>query len=330
LIRSTNSKSCKLAIVTLCLLFASATFGAPPHDPGIVKYVDKALDTMERHSIMRNVIDWREFREITFQSANELNDLSDAHATIADALLRLGDRHSRLILPDRAKAMNRDNDSSGELRAWTPVSGRLVDRRIGLITVPAFGGLNVHRMSRYVDEMHDAIKRIDSDDVCAWIVDIRDNPGGNVAPMLAGIGPILGSGQAGGGIRADGTRSFRRVERGRAGKAGPSGRPYRLKNRNPPVAVLIGHNTASSGEATALSFIGRERTMTFGEPTAGLTTGNKGFKLKDGAILNLAASVMTDRTGRHYGGVIQPQVAASNDEIITVAVNWLNSTGPCR
>ena len=79
-------------------------------------------------------------------------------------------------------------------------------------------------MSRYVDEMHDVIKSIDSNEVCAWIVDVRDNTGGNVFPMLAGIGPILGSGAAGGGVRADGTTYFRRVENGRSGlgRAEPS------------------------------------------------------------------------------------------------------------
>jgi carboxyl-terminal processing protease len=312
------------------LISASAAIGAPPHDPKIVKYVDKALDIMERNSIMRNLIEWEEFREITFERASELNNMSDAHATIRDAVMRLGDNHSRLILPDRAAARKKLDDSSGGPPAWTPVAGQLVDQRIGLITVPAFVGSNTHRMTRYVDEMHDVIKSIDSDEVCAWIVDVRNNPGGNVFPMLAGVGPILGSGTAGGGVRADGTTYFRSVENGHSGKAGPSRRSYRLRNKNPPVAVLIGHKTASSGEAVALSFIGRKDTLTFGEPTEGLTTGNRGFNLKDGAVLNLTVSVMTDRIGRSYGGSIQPQVAASNDEILGVAVGWLSSMGPCR
>jgi len=329
-IRSTILNLCKLAFVTFCLFSASAAFEVPPHDPKIVKYVDKALDIMERNSIMRNVIYWEEFREITFERASELNDISDAHATIRDAVMRLGDNHSRLILPDRAAARKKLDESSGGPPAWTPVSGRLVDQRIGLITVPAFVGINTNRMKRYVDEMHGVMKSIDTDEVCAWIVDIRENTGGNVFPMLSGIGPILGSGTAGGGVRADGTTYFRSVENGRSGQAGPSRRSYRLKNRNPPVAVLIGRKTASSGEAIALSFIGREETMTFGEPTAGLTTGNRGFNLKDGAVLNLTVSVMFDRIGRRYGGSIQPQVAASNDEIIGVAVGWLSSMGTCR
>ena len=71
MIRSTISNLCKLAFVTFCLFPTSAAIGATPHDPKIVKYVDKALDIMERHSIMRNVIDWEKFREITFERASE-------------------------------------------------------------------------------------------------------------------------------------------------------------------------------------------------------------------------------------------------------------------
>jgi C-terminal processing protease CtpA/Prc len=329
-IRSTTFNFCKLALVTFYLSSASAAFGAPPHDPKMVKYVDKALDIMERNSIMRNLIEWEEFREITFERASELNDMSDAHVSIRDAVMRLGDNHSRLILPDRAAARKKLDDSSGGPPPWTPVSGRLLDQHIGLITVPAFSGINTKRMQLYVDEMHAVMKSIDSDEVCAWIVDVRANSGGNVFPMLSGIGPILGSGTAGGGVNANGSTFYLSVENGRSGKAGPSGRSYRLKNRKPPVAVLIGHKTASSGEAIALSFIGREETLTFGEPTAGFTTGNRGFNLSDGAVLNLTVSVMSDRIGRRYGGSIQPQVAASNDEIMSAAAGWLNSLGACR
>ena len=256
--------------------------------------------------------------------------MSDAHASIRDAVMRLGDNHSRLFLPERAAASKELDDSSGGPPPWTPVSGRLVNQHIALITVPAFSGNNTKRMQLYVDEMHAVMKSIDSDEVCAWIVDLRENRGGNVFPMMSGIGPILGSGTAGGGVHADGSTYYRSVKNGRSGKAGPSGRSYRLKNRKPPVAVLIGHKTTSSGEAIALSFIGREETLTFGEPTAGLTTGNRGFNLSDGAVLNLTVSVMSDRIGRRYGGSIQPQVAASNDEIMSAAVGWLNSMGACR
>jgi carboxyl-terminal processing protease len=321
---------CKLTLAAVSLFLASGAFAASSQDPKLVKYVNDALDIMEKHSIYRNLIYWEEFREIVFENTNELTELSDAHAAVDDALVRLGDRQGQLYLPDEADAIENDGVSSNRLPAWTQVSQELIDEQIGLITVPAIEGINERRMSQYIDEMQAAIKSIDSDDVCAWIVDLRDNTGGNALPMLTGIAPILGSGVIGGGIRADRTTFTRRVENGRIGRAEPSGRPYKLKNPYPPVAVLIGSKTSGAGEATAIAFIGREVTRTFGEPTAGLTTGFRPFRMEDDSVLVLSGSLMTDRLNRPYFGRIQPQVAATSDEIIDIAVEWLGNTGHCQ
>lgn len=83
-------------------------------------------------------------------------------------------------------------------------------------------------------------------------------------------------------------------------------KPYHLKNENNRIAVLIGPYTASSGEATAISFIGKTNVKTFGTPSAGLTSANDGFKLSDGKMLLLASSYEMDRTGKNYTGKIEP------------------------
>ncbi|ATP55628.1 hypothetical protein CPT03_03665 [Pedobacter ginsengisoli] len=41
--------------------------------------------------------------------------------------------------------------------------------------------------------------------------------------------------------------------------------PYKIKNKNTKIAVLIGPRTSSSGEMTAISFIGKKTTRLFGE-----------------------------------------------------------------
>ncbi len=156
-------------------------------------------------------------------------------------------------------------------------------------------------------------------------------------PMLAGIGPVLGEGDAGGGRAVDGTTVMRSYAAGRSGKAAISGDAYELLSPSPPVAVLLGPNTASSGEAVALAFIGRPNTRTFGAPTAGYTTGNVPILLGDGAVLNLAVTTMMDRNGNAYDGPITPDVsvavgASANSETDTPvqrAIAWLESTESC-
>src|SRR5205814_1331129 len=73
--------------------------------------------------------------------------------------------------------------------------------------------------------------------------------------------------------------------------------------------------TGSSGEAVAISFIGRPRTRSFGLPTAGLTTANRTIALPDSAMIVLTTSVEADRNGKRYGDALVP------DELIPAAAN---------
>ena len=114
--------------------------------------------------------------------------------------------------------------------------------------------------------------------------------------------------------------------------------PYMLERNQPPVAVLIGSQTASSGEAIAVSFRGREQTRFFGEATAGLSTANKGFSLSDGARIVLTTATFADRTGKLYGGPIQPdegvlsespEPPVGEDPVVETATGWLQKQTAC-
>jgi C-terminal processing protease CtpA/Prc len=203
--------------------------------------------------------------------------------------------------------------------------------------VPKFTGSNAERMTAYADELQAAIKGLDADNVCGWIVDLRQNSGGNVFAMLAGVGPILGEGDAGGGMAVDESEVMRTYDSGRSGRATISGEAYELLNPSPPVAILIGPNTASSGEAVALAFIGRPNTKTFGQKTAGYTTGNVPIPLSDGALLNLAVTTMMDRNRNVYKGPITPDVTVTSesdggfetDLVVAAAAEWLKTNKDC-
>jgi C-terminal processing protease CtpA/Prc len=96
------------------------------------------------------------------------------------------------------------------------------------------------------------------------------------------------------------------------------------------VAVLYGPRTASSGEAVAISLIGRPRTRSFGLPTAGLSTSNSVMVLPDGAMILLTTEVEADRTGKRYGEKLTPDEmipapasGATDDPQVDRAVAWL-------
>jgi hypothetical protein len=291
-------------------------------------YLGATLDLMEQHSIRRDIIDWRELRRATGILASGSVTTEDTYAALEVAIRLLGDYHSHFYRPDEAEALANDGVDSAALGAWMAPSGELLESNIGYVSVPAFNGVSAERTTKFADELQAVIARLDTSRICGWMVDLRGNIGGNVFPMLAGLGPLLGNGEAGGGIMADGNVIPRTYADGRSGSASVSQPPYHLLNPNPPIAVLIGNGTASSGEATALAFIGRPNTRTFGQASAGATTGNSPFFLSDGAILNLAITRMIDRNGDVYDGKIEPD-ARTDSEDPDVAVDgarkWLIS-----
>jgi len=160
-----------------------------------------------------------------------------------------------------------------------------------------------------------------------WVVDLRSNGGGNMYPMIVGLGPLIGDGIAGYFVSPKNTRPWRYIKGSSARVKIQS--PYLLKNPTAKIAVLIGPNTASSGEMTALSFIGKHNVKLFGQPTSGYTTGNDGFKLSDGAYLYLAVTYTADRNKKKYLGKIDPDIlvesmeTGNDDTTIETAKKWL-------
>ncbi|MCY7355905.1 MAG: S41 family peptidase, partial [Rudanella sp.] len=169
----------------------------------------------------------------------------------------------------------------------------------------------------------------DDKNLKGWVVDLRRNLGGNMYPMIAGLGPIIGEGVCGNFYDIDNqVKATYSYQKG-ASLLNQSvmvevPKPYRLINETVKVAVLIGGSTASSGEATTLAFVGRSNTRLFGAASCGLSTGNYRYDLPFyGYKLNLFTLKMGDRTGKIYGNEIKPDEATTDDQAIAKAVKWI-------
>jgi carboxyl-terminal processing protease len=216
-----------------------------------------------------------------------------------------------------------------------PPSGEMLRGRFGYVEVTAFGGTEA-AAKRYTDQLSSIVRSLDnSRGLKGWIVDLRLNGGGNMYPMIAGLGALFGDGDLGSfhgpaqsvtwgyyaGEAKAGNEAFAKVPK-----------PYTLKHAGAPIVVLIDKYTASSGEAVAVSFKGMPNVVFIGEPTRGLTSGNEVHTLSDGAILLLCEGFDADRTGKVYSGPIAPDVRAAtnwwqyrtnNDGGLKAGLDWL-------
>jgi C-terminal processing protease CtpA/Prc len=201
------------------------------------------------------------------------------------------------------------------------------------------------RNSAFAQAFQQSIGAVAARQPCGWVVDLRGNGGGDMWPMLAGLGPLLGDGAVGGSVDAAGRRDHWVYERGEAIFVDAAGVRKPIAVVAEPVtvtaesiAVLIDRGTAGSGEAIALAFRGDTRARLFGETTYGASTATRGFKLSDGANLVIAVSTFIDRSGRPYPHGVQPDVkiagpdtlpSRSDDAVLQSALAWLRDQPSC-
>jgi len=298
-------------------------------------YLEEALGIMQNNSLYRHSIDWDVIRTSAFEVAQRAQAPADTYGAIRYALVRLGDHHSQFWPPEKQVPVQKMTVDDSP-----PPRGKMLSAKLGFIAIEGFMGFDREKFATNIQHL---IRELDAQNPCGWIVDLRENTGGSMWPMIAGLGPILGEGKAGSFVDSDGQKVDWAYHSGQALLGGElqveaDGLAYQLKAVAPPVAVLTGPNTASSGEAIVVSFRGRANTRSFGGYTTGLSTANDGFPLSDGAVILLTTSVSADRTGQTYGDRIYPDELVEDvrkftfimDEAIPQsAIDWLMSQPAC-
>ena len=298
------------------------------------RYIKEFTDIVKQNSIYNNQLNWQKITQNINKLSGGLKTIGEAQficGYVLDELRALGDYHS-FLQPKVTAIVSAQKNTSPQ-----KPSAKLLPNNIGYVYVPAFGSTSDTAGTNFAQNIQNMIRRLDSEnDIKHWIVDLRENGGGNMYPMIAGLGPLIGNGNLGYFILP---KSQDKVGVSWFYKDGCSGTnnnvlirvpsTYKLKKSAPKIAVLIGPHTTSSGEMTAISFIGKPNIKLIGKPTGGYTTGNQGHKLSDGSYLYIASNYCTDRNNKKYIDKIQPDIVVNvksqtgEDATIKVAQNWL-------
>ncbi|MFD3587025.1 S41 family peptidase [Streptomyces sp. NPDC058683] len=300
-------------------------------------YLTRVLDIMERNALVRHEVDWEKTRRQAFAQAGDAQKPSDTYDTIRFVLREVGHGHSSFFDPQQVEeALKASPDAS-----FRGPEGRSLGDHVGYVSIPAVNGSDA-LYERYVRQGRAAVAKADRTGACGWVVDLRQNHGGNMWPMLAVAGPILGDGKVGMFVDSDGKTSPWTIRNGNPRENGTPhtwGDSTSVADAHAPVAVLTDGITASSGEAVLVAFRGRPRTRSFGEDTFGVPTGKNDHRLSDGAVLGLAEIRDADRTGRSYDGPIPPDEeiptrglgsGTHTDQVLQAAKKWLVKQAACR
>ncbi|WP_312320456.1 S41 family peptidase [Stenotrophomonas sp.] len=265
--------------------------------------LDAFIAAVRARALYADRVPWQTFQPRIDAAANAAQS-ADNYPLYKEILRALGDRHSHMVLPHEAEfAIQRTR------AAEAPRVERL-GAGVGYVKVPGVRGVesqSSRELSAGIQHQLCAIGQ----DVNGWVVDLRDNRGGSMWPMLAGLFPLLDDAPPGAFIDREGKVS-----------------PWKIRGTREcdlsqaPVAVLMGPRTASSGEMTAIAFIDRPNTRFFGQASAGLATGNSSVFLPDGARIALTTTHAQDRSGRILEQV-KPDEAAEGEGALEAAARWL-------
>jgi carboxyl-terminal processing protease len=298
-----------------------------------VKYIGKACTIIKKNSLIRDSLNIDAMKATALKIAGNAKTYSDCFLAVSyllESLREYGDYHSFLM---KKTELDNWSDAGSAVSKITYPSGKLVEG-YGYIYVPPFHGGNPAIMLAYADTLQQLIYRLDSMGVDGWIVDLRDNTGGNMAPMIAGLGPLFSSEKLGSLIDVNEKSDGWYYKNGRCYGDDNDGwsvsKPVTLTTAK-YIAVLTSNRVGSSGEIVVISFIGNANTLSFGQATMGLTTGNGSFDLPDGSQLFIASTVMADRNGTRYTSSIKPDVEIDpvwvdkKDMVLAAALNWLRT-----
>ncbi|MBN6151712.1 S41 family peptidase [Xanthomonas sp. AmX2] len=292
--------------------------------PDAVRMLDKAIALVREHAYHVDRIDWSQTEPRLRAMVHAGAPPAEAYPAIRVLLEALGDGHSFL----RPAAWMGDGPGAGAAAQPLPLV-LLLRGDTGYVAMPGFTATDQATQQAFAAGIGNAIAQAAPQARCGWVVDLRNDTGGNMWPMLAALRPLLGDGVLGSMQRRDGSTQPWSAPRP------PLADAQRWPDlRQVPVAVLQGPRTSSAGEAVVVAFRGRAATRSFGLPSDGRVSANKSLRLPDGSMLAIASAYHRDRSGQLYLQALQPdqRIAVDPgaiDTTVSQAQAWLATQGRC-
>lgn len=264
-------------------------FGIYLHEPTACEYALQEIGYMD-NGIYATDSAWENAKKDAIEKANQVSSMDEAHQLIEETVKVAGGKHSRLMNVDQAETL--------ESEAMMP-SVEMDEQQILYVKLPEIMS-SKDKMKEYADSCVSQIKQFQN--AKGVIIDLRDNTGGDMGPMLAAVSPFLPEGDLMHfdirGLKTPVSLTNQMVCGGGTNMK-IDGFKYDGCDKM-PIAILTNDMTASSAEAVLICFRGLENVKTFGQPTAGYASSNTVYTLYDGAKLLFTIGSDVARTGEVF------------------------------
>ena len=267
-------------------------------------YVRKAVRLMDKEGLFAEGPQWDAAKAEALAASPAT--LEEAQEVVKAALKVAGGKHS--FLQDASSVTE---DAASE--EWPAPSVSAQDDGIVIIKLPPFSGNSAEGV-KYAEAVLGALP----DGLPGAVIDLRDDRGGNMYPMIAAIHRFLPDGEI---LRFRTRKRTQWIMLPNALQIAGVKQQARIEC---PVAILTNEWTGSSGEAVLLCFRGLDGVRVFGVPTAGYASANQPFPLPDGSNLVLTTGCDVARTGEAFcDDPIVPDVTTQTP--MEDALAWLRS-----
>jgi carboxyl-terminal processing protease len=206
-------------------------------------------------------------------------------------------------------------------QAFTITRATIVVPTLTTVMEGEFGRIELPQIvSNAPEELAATLATLDRAGVRGWILDLRNNPGGDLTSAQNIASAFIQSGVLVHEVGRDGeTRPLRVNEKA-------------YYPRPKPLAVLVNRSSASGAEIVASAVQEHKVGRVFGQKTAGCVGIGQPRELPDGGMLLVTVARMQTAFGRQElngSGVTPDQVVGTNDlsdtEVVAAAVAWLRT-----
>ncbi|PID98567.1 MAG: peptidase S41 [Actinomycetales bacterium] len=279
--------------------------------PTVQEYGENTLSIMDS-GLYASKPEWQEARKIASDKIARATSYAEANKILRDAIAVAGGKHSNIVSADEIKAPRKEY-----LAPTVEISNKIVT-----VTLPELD-IRQNKGQEYADTIASAL----DPSICGVVLDLRQNQGGDMGPMLAGLSPLLPDGDLTSFVFKENVHSVNLKD----GHVTGGGSAVSVKNTTKlsvPIAILTGPDTASSGEQTLLAFRGLDNVKVFGQPTAGFASVNQSYPLYNGSLMILTIGESKTRTGETFGdSPIIPDFEVPLAKAAEQGLDWLKQKG---
>jgi len=288
--------------------------------------VDLTLELAQERALNADRADWPAVRARAAELVRAQPGEAGRAAAIGYVLASLRDGHSFYLSSERLAASlgGARDDADGKERApiaqaQAPLAG------FARLSLNGWVGDGEAAVAQAARQVRQTLIESMGEGRCGLILDLSANGGGNMWPMMGGLAPLYDEGLVevydGRGGR---TELFVRQGALHSGRLRlPDVALPPLPTRPQRIALILGPQTASSGEIVALGFKGQRGVRSFGAATAGATSANQGVHLPSGGVLALTIARLLDRDGVAQQGPLLPD--ERSDQPVDAALAWLQA-----